>query len=231
MKIQRVSSTAALILLFESCVAPAPRAASPESGAGESVVALGSGSVLWLEGTSTVHDYESRTTEVVVTVLADSTSPSPADARAFEALLRSSGIRAVAVEVPVLSLHSQRGAKLDKNLRRALRADEYPTIRFQLSRYTLVPRSAEDDTTGIHADGSLEVAGTLRPIALDAIAWRTDEGVWLSGSESIRMKDYGVRPPKMMLGTLKVHDGITVHYRLLLVPRGEGNGSPSEQYQ
>jgi len=31
----------------------------------------------------------------------------------------------------------------------------------------------------------------------------------------------------MMMGTMRVHDPITVHYRLFLIPKGEAAGLPS----
>jgi hypothetical protein len=32
------------------------------------------------------------------------------------------------------------------------------------------------------------------------------------------MSDYGIKPPTMMMGTIRVGDKVTVRYRLLLVP-------------
>jgi hypothetical protein len=32
------------------------------------------------------------------------------------------------------------------------------------------------------------------------------------------MTEYEVKPPTMMLGTLKVHDSVSVYFRLLLAP-------------
>jgi hypothetical protein len=68
--------------------------------------------------------------------------------------------------------------------------------------------------------------GRERPVTLEARAIRNGSGVWLEGSRGLRMTDYGIKPPTMMLGTLRVGDSITVRYRLLLVPReGESTGS------
>jgi hypothetical protein len=32
------------------------------------------------------------------------------------------------------------------------------------------------------------------------------------------MTDFGVRPPTLMMGTMKVHDPVTVHFDVLLKP-------------
>ena len=53
-----------------------------------------------------------------------------------------------------------------------------------------------------------------RPALIDA------NGVWLEGTHALLMTEYGIKPRRMMLGTLRVKDRIAVHFRLLLVPGG-----------
>lgn len=189
------------------------------------VVTLGPGSVLWLEGTSTIHDFESRSNEVAVELSRAPDVAQPTDAAGFLALIRSSAVRGVLVQVPVGSLRSEKAA-LDKNLRRAMRADEHPSVRFQLRQYVVTARSAVCDTVTIVAEGSLTVAGQERTVTLEARAFRAADGLWLEGSETLRMSEYGIKPPTMMLGTLKVRDPVTVRYRLFLIPEGEGASPP-----
>lgn len=188
-------------------------------------VTLGPGSVLWLEGTSTVHDFECRTGAVRVELTRSPEAAPPSDAAALLALIRASAVRGVHVQVPVDSLRSGKDG-LDKRLRKAMRSDQHPNVRFALTTYALTPRPAGDDTVAIAAEGSLTITGVERAIDLAGRAWRSGEGVWLEGSETLLMSDYGIKPPTMMLGTLKVRDPITVRYRLFLIPRGEGSGSP-----
>ena len=119
-------------------------------------------------------------------------------------------------------MRSLRSAKsgLDKNLWKNLRADEFPAIRFHLAKYDVAPAGASPDTLRIRAEGTLEVAGATRPDTLDARAYRTAQGLWIEGDEPLLMSDFGIRPPTMMMGTLRVKDRIVVRYRLLLVPGG-----------
>jgi hypothetical protein len=180
-------------------------------------LSLGSGSELWLEGTSTLHEYQSRTKELRLTMARDSAEADPAGTDQLIGLVQASKIRAVDVEVPVKSLHSPKGAGLDKNLWKALQADTHPTIRFRLDHYTLTPHATAGDTIPIRADGFLTVAGQERPVSMDAVAYHTPGGLGLAGHQALRMSEFGIRPPTMMLGTLRVDDRVTVHYRLLLV--------------
>jgi len=186
-------------------------------------VKLGSGSVLWIEGTSTMHNFECRSKEVALTLEKDAATPDPADAAALLQLVRSGAVRGVAVRVPVVSLHSEKSG-LDKNMRKAMEAEKYPDVTFRLDTHQASAATA--DTLAIQAAGALNIHGKERPVQLVARAWPGDGGVWLEGSDVLLMSEYGIKPPTMMLGTVKVGDRITVRYRLLLVPDA-GASAPS----
>jgi len=209
-----------------AALAPAARVESQARGAIPLDVALGPGSVLWLEGTSNVHDFTCRTTEVEVAITRDSNAAPPSGASGLYDLIRASGVKGVAVRVPVKSLRSEKEG-LDKNLRKTMRADEFPDVRFALGQYALSSGPASADSIAIRSEGSLTICGTDRPVTLEARARRDGAGVWLAGSYTLKMSEYGVKPPTMMMGTMRVHDPITVHYRLFLIAKGEAVGSPS----
>lgn len=215
--ILRMLAVAAVAL----AAAPA-RAAAPDSSA--SAVALGPGSRLWIEGTSTLHEYESETHDVTVSYGRDPAATPVADAAGLEALVRAAGIRSIDVDVPVLSLRSKKSG-LDKNLWRSLEAKDHPVIRCRLTHVTALPGASNTDTLRIRGEGTLEVAGQVRPIVLEARGWRDVSGLWVSGSHSMLMSGFGIKPPTMMMGALRVADRVTVSYRLLLKPTDGAAGS------
>src|SRR5215831_15466963 len=105
-------------LLSVWAVLAAPVRAEAQAGGGVPLdVALGAGSVLWLEGTSNVHDFVCRSTTVEVAMTRDSTAPAPSGPTGLYELIRASGVRGVAVRVPVKSLRSEKEG-LDKNLQK-----------------------------------------------------------------------------------------------------------------
>ena len=175
-------------------------------------VRLGPASALWLEGTSNVHDFESRTTEPAITIARNAA----ADGNDLVALLRVSNILAVDVMVPVRSLHSPRSG-IDKNLWKALKSEQFKNITFHLDRYTFPAHGSAGDTLAIQAEGSLSIAGQERSTKLDARMYPGKGGMWLEGSHTLKMTEFGIKPPTMMLGTLRVGNQITIRYRLLLV--------------
>jgi hypothetical protein len=200
----------------------AARAFAADAPGAPLATSLGSGSVLWLEGKSTLHDFESKTSQSTLTLTRDPAAAAPTDVAGFESLIRSSGVRSLDLEVPVLTLKSEKSG-LDKNLYKSLKAEEHPSIRFHLTQYEIEPASG--DTLRVHARGTLDIAGAQRPDTLDARVYRAPQGLWLEGSEPLLMSDFGIKPPTMMLGTVKVADRIVVRYRLLMVPKVEGTAS------
>ena len=207
----------ALLLVFAPVVvaetATAPRAA----------VTLGTGSELWIEGKSTVHEWHSRTSSLGFALMRDAAQADPADAAALDAWLRAGGLRGLDLVVPLATMRSGKPA-LDKNMLKALRAEKYPEIHFALSAARL--GTAHGDTLPVSAEGALTVSGVTHAITVKGQLLHSDKGVRLEGSHTLRMTEYEVKPPVMMLGTLRVADPITILFRLLLVP-GEAGGTTS----
>ena len=191
-------------------------AAAPAHAAGVPA-RLGPGSTLRLTGTSTVHDYESATTATSVSITRRPGSAPAARSAGFAGLVRASAVASVDVQVPVRSLHSPRKG-LDANLYKALKADAHPTIDVHLDHYAVSGRGASGDTIPVTASGTIRISGVERPLSLDARLHRGDGGTWVVGTHTLRMSEFGIKPPRMMMGTLRVRDPVTIHYRLLLLP-------------
>jgi len=191
--------------------APAPAPAA---------VKLGPGSTLWLEGSSNVHEWESRTSQPTVKLLRDASAADPADVAALDQWLRAGGLRGLDLGVPLATMHSKKGSTLDKNMLKALKADQNPEITFHVTQAKV--GSATGDSIAVSADGVLKIAGRERPVTVAGRLVRSEAGVWLRGRHGLRMSDYDVKPPTMMLGTMRVHDSLSVYFDLLLAP-----GTPS----
>ena len=212
MKIRGVSISAVIsaIVLGALPIGAASPDAEPSANVG-----LGAGSTLWVEGRSNLHEFEARTSVATVHVSRDPGQAAPANAAELAAFVKANGVKSLDVEVPVTSLHSGKNG-LDKNMWQDLRAAEAPAIRFHLEHYQLAAPAG--DTLGIQAEGTLSIAGKERPVSLAARVIRADSGLRLEGSQELRMTDFGIKPRTMMLGTLRVQDRVTVHYRFVLVP-------------
>lgn len=204
-----LASVALLVL-----AAPAARAAAND-------LAVQAGAKLWLEGTSTIHEYRSEASKLQI-VLHEDPARWPADktgADAIEAMILANGITGMDVVVGVTGLHSGKDG-LDRNMYKALKAAQNPEIQFHLGDYAA--RVADDHTT-IEAKGTLTIAGVQHDVPVTVTASRDGENVRLQGSVPLLMTAYGIQPPKMMLGALKVADAVTVSFDFTI---GAGGGGP-----
>jgi polyisoprenoid-binding protein YceI len=119
-------------------------------------------------------------------------------------------VRRAEVTIPVQALDCANGT-MNGHLRKALRAAESPTIRFRLNDVS------EKGTGAVRMSGTLSIAGRENPVAIDATVARDAQGrLRVKGSKQLRMTEFGVTPPTLMMGTMKVHDPVVVGFDVLL---------------
>ena len=164
-------------------------------------------SKVWVEGTSSVRGYKCSAAELNATLQS-------AGGNAVQAIL--AGDKAVSgadLTIEIAKLECGNGT-MNGHMRKALKADANPAILFKLASYELT-KSA--DTLRVEMTGDLTIAGTQKAITLQALAKDGGNGTLLvEGTHELNMMDYGIKPPKLMLGALKVHDKVKVGFSLLL---------------
>lgn len=119
------------------------------------------------------------------------------------------GDHRVTVGIPVGSLDCRNGT-MNRHMRRALGAERQPVIRFEMTHYRVTGPGR------VTALGDLTVNGTPSPITLEVEVAPTATGIRATGSVRLDMTELGVEPPSLMLGTLKVHDPVTIEFDVYL---------------
>jgi polyisoprenoid-binding protein YceI len=157
-----------------------------------------------IEGTSNIHGYTASSTALTIAAL----DVDAADEDVLGRALEPNAIRAFEVVIPTTSLTSPRDG-IDKNMHKALKATEHPDIRFRL-------RSL--DAAAGTATGQLAIAGVEKDVILNVQVKRQAAGLAVTGTTSLMMTDYGVTPPKAMLGMLKTNPKVTITFELVLSP-------------
>lgn len=190
-------------------------ALAPAGAEAPAIATLGSESRLWLEGNSTVHRFESTATKFEVRMSAADVQVAPG-LEGLEQLVRAGRVKGVDVSIPVAEMRSGKNG-LDKNMRNALKADRYPSITFRLERYALAS-SGTADSVVIDAHGVLAVAGVEKPVDIQAGATRAGNALRIRGSKELRMTEFEIKPPTMMMGTLRTSDQIVIRFDLLMSP-------------
>jgi len=161
-----------------------------------------------LAGTSNIHDYTATTSTVRLTS-ARLVQP-VADANG---LVAPGAVEGFEVAVPAATLVSDKDG-LNKNMHKALRADKHPNIVFRLARIEAAAGGA------LKAVGTLQIAGQTKEMAFDLTTERQASSLKISGRTNLLMTDFGIAPPKAMLGMLKTDPKVTVTFEALLsLPR------------
>lgn len=164
---------------------------------------------LTIDGTSNVHDWSASTTAVRVTqakLAAGVGGPS-----FWDAVVKPGAVEAFEVTIPATKLTSPRSG-LDKNMYKALKTDQHPDIVFRLK--SLTPKAG---TPGAFtAAGTLRVAGVEKAVDLDVTLGRSTQGLVVKGTTKVLMTDFGIEPPKALLGTVRSAPDVTITFQTVL---------------
>ena len=165
-------------------------------------------SKLWVEGTSTMRSWKCEAPGVDVVVDA-------APAAAKSVLAGERAVKTVQLTVTTARMDCNNGTMND-HMGKALKAAEFPTIAFTLSSYELAKGT---DTVQATLNGELSLGGVTRPVVLAvAVTPGPDGALRVAGTHELHMKEYDLKPPSLMLGTMKVGELVKVHFDLLLKP-------------
>ena len=169
---------------------------------------LEAGSRLWVSGTSTVRAFQCKATAFEASIETAAPSGAPAAILAGE-----KAVTTVSVSVPTEKLDCSNGT-MNEHMLKALKAKEFSTIAFTLASYDL---ARQDDVVKVTMNGTLTLGGVQKEITMQADAREESAGILrVTGVHELRMKEYGLKPPTLMLGTMKVNELVKVHFDLLL---------------
>lgn len=162
---------------------------------------------IWVEGTSTTKSWSCKAPAVDGDIVATS-------AEAPAAVLNGDkAVRSVTLRVATPKLDCGNGTMTGHALK-AIKAGEHQSIVFTLASYDLA--KALDGTKGT-LRGTLTLGGVTRPVTIVALAKPAAGGqMRVTGSYMLKMSDYGLTPPKLMMGAMKVGNEVTVGFDLVL---------------
>jgi hypothetical protein len=166
------------------------------------------GSTVTLVGTSTMHGFTCKSDKMEAYIDVD-----PA-IRVKQLTEVAHPIVKTRIVIPVKSLKCGEG-KMDSNMYDALKEKDNPTITYVLSSYALVPGSITETAFGANTEGLLTIGGKDKSITMPIKAHRAADGSTLAtGSYSLLMTDYGIKPPKMFFGAVKVGNKVDVSFSI-----------------
>jgi len=111
-----------------------------------------------------------------------------------------------------------KNGKMDRDLQKALKAEEHPKILIELLEARHKPEHLKNPEAGwfdVEAKVNLTITNVTKVKRIKAQARRISENQFaLKGSESVQMTEFGIDPPTAMFGLIKVDDLITFHFDL-----------------
>jgi len=161
---------------------------------------------LWIDGTSTIRSFTCKAAEVNAVVEVNGANVIPS------LLTGEKGVKAVEVTVPAEKMDCGNG-KMNDHMRNALKVSDNPTITFSLTNYDVAKNA--DGISGT-INGTLDLGGVKKPISLQATGAPVGDMLHVSGVYELRMTDYGLKPPSLMFGRIKVGETVKVGFDLLL---------------
>ncbi len=157
-----------------------------------------------ITGTTNVHGYTASTS----TVRLASVKLGAFDGDLWTLTQRPALVEAFEIAIPAATLASDKEG-LDKNMHKALKTDKFADITFRM-------KSLEKNGAGLRALGTLTIAGVTKDITLDLAVQRSGANLSVIGDVPLLMTDYGITPPKAMMGMMRTDPKITIRLELVL---------------
>jgi polyisoprenoid-binding protein YceI len=96
-------------------------------------------------------------------------------------------------------------------MHKALNVTDHPDITFRLSRM-----EAGTTAGALRATGVLKIAGVERTITLDLKTQQNTATLTVTGEVQLLMTDFGIAPPKALMGMLKTDPKVKVTFETVL---------------
>lgn len=121
------------------------------------------------------------------------------------------GSASLVVQSPMMK--SRKSPIMDRGMHAALKVKEFPTISYELTGVTQVDRTSDTEFL-LTTTGNLTIGGETLPVSIPVTGMVSGTAVTYSGSHTLLMTDYGLKPPSLMFGSLRTGDEVVVRFSL-----------------
>ena len=120
------------------------------------------------------------------------------------------GVQSATLTVPVDDFECP-DETMTEHLLEAMKPAEFAEITFRLESY-------EASGEGAEASGALTIQDVTKPVSFPISLTPSGAGVGIAGELGLDMTEYGVEPPVVLLGLLRVGPQIRIQFEGLVVP-------------
>lgn len=121
------------------------------------------------------------------------------------------GVQTATVTVQVKNFQCPE-EEMKQHLMDAMKPDKFPEIVYKLEKYDMAGVQAQ-------ATGSITIGGVTAPITFPITLKSAPEGVQIEGDTRLDMTKFGIEPPVVMLGMLKVRPDIRIAFKGVVAGR------------
>lgn len=184
MKIQSITQCLSLILILF---------ATTKNNAQETLT-LQPKPVLTISGTSSLHDWEMTSNTASAKLIAVKSGD------------KLDKINSLVVEMPAESIKSGKSG-MDKNAYKALKTDQYKTVKFEL-------KQATKTANGWNLKGNFTIAGVTKEVIVPVKELALGGKSTLSGEYNFKLTEYKITPPTALMGTVKTGDAVKISFAI-----------------
>jgi polyisoprenoid-binding protein YceI len=167
---------------------------------GQSIKVISKESKIGVEGTSTIHDWE-MTTSVINGSASFSNEGDQLEITGTKISLKAADLKSD-------------NSGLDDKAHEALKAKKHPSITFtQTDKVTVKPNGTAFTGT---VRGNLTIAGETKAVSISISGNTAQNKLKVNGKVNLKMTQFGMEPPRAMLGTIKAGDEITINFEVVL---------------
>jgi hypothetical protein len=120
------------------------------------------------------------------------------------------GVQSASVVVPVKAFTCPE-AEMTEHLMQAMKPEQFPEIVYKVEKYEVTGERAQ-------VSGTMTIQAKSQPLTVPVTLKSAGAGVSLKGETRLDMTSYGVQPPVVMLGMLKVGPQIRIEFTGTVAP-------------
>ena len=118
----------------------------------------------------------------------------------FSGTVAGNAINNIQYNMGAKTLKSGKGA-MDSNAYKAMKADKFPNITFTATSVNMGKGTST---------GKLKVTDVTKTVSFPVNVAKSGNSYTITGTETIKMTDYGVTPPSFMMNTVKTGNEIKI---------------------
>lgn len=179
--------------------------------------ALPRGSMMKIEGTSTIHDWEVECQVIGGRMELDSNFPLDPSKEPPKDLSVKPVVKVI---IPVRQLKSGKSV-MDTVMHNAMNAEQNPRIEYTLTEMT--PKGKADNGLKFGTKGTITCNGVTKTNEFDVVMEKVEGNkIKVSGTTKCKMTDFNIQPPapKIALGAIKTSDDVKLTFEWLTQEKG-----------